>query len=284
MAKGYFLYHLDKTTCGGRILSGAHDDTYEIGGIVRQRVREGDPVTCGKHKGRFRVCGGMGDTYSVEGPPKQWAGSIESFSSCPCRARFIPSVLTDTYDYNCNRGLAAEREQAAKRKLAASQTESSAPVPPAYPETASGHPAPVPVFAKSCLRGVGCTDAGTEEEPQENFAVMSVYQSQPAPPASDAGTVQHGQAAKKKPAAGKSGPTVPERKRSLFDKVTGFFFGEAEAMPLPPPPVVAGGGAEAGMAASAGGATAKLNQDAARALEYRMKRLSGRKSGKAGLS
>lgn len=44
MAKGFFLYHLDKTTCGGRILSGAPDDTYHIGGIERQQVRVGDPT------------------------------------------------------------------------------------------------------------------------------------------------------------------------------------------------------------------------------------------------
>jgi hypothetical protein len=112
MGKGYFLYDRDETTCGGRILSGAPDDTY----MGRQRVREGDPVSCGKHKGTFRVCGGMGDTYSVGGAPKQWAGSIESYSSCPCRARFIPSMLTDTYDYNCNSGLAAQREKSAEKK------------------------------------------------------------------------------------------------------------------------------------------------------------------------
>lgn len=97
MAKGFFLYHLDKTTCGGRILSGAPDDTYHIGGIERQQVRVGDPVTCGKHEGRFRVCGGMGDTYDVGGSLKEWAGSLDSHSSCPCRARFAPpSFLTPT--------------------------------------------------------------------------------------------------------------------------------------------------------------------------------------------
>lgn len=107
--EGYFLYHGDKTTCGGRILSGASDDTY----MGKQRVRESDPVSCGKHEGRFRVCGGMGDTYNVDGVLRQWAGSIESFSSCPCRARFVPSMWTDAYDYNCNSGLVAEREQRA---------------------------------------------------------------------------------------------------------------------------------------------------------------------------
>ncbi|MEA1063514.1 PAAR domain-containing protein [Erwinia sp. HR93] len=115
MTTGFFLYHLDKTTCGGRILSGAEDETYEIGGIERQQVREGDPVTCGKHPGRFRVCGGMGDTYEVGGVMREWAGSLDSYSSCPCRAKFIPFVETHTYESNCNAGRVAEREQAVKR-------------------------------------------------------------------------------------------------------------------------------------------------------------------------
>ncbi|MFK8257473.1 PAAR domain-containing protein [Erwinia sp. AnSW2-5] len=116
MATGYFLYHLDKTTCGGRIVSGASDDTYHIDGVVRQQVRVGDPVTCGKHEGLFRVCGGMGDTYSVNGAPKEWAGSLDSFSTCPCRARFVPSVRSHTYQSDCNAGRAAERARAAEKK------------------------------------------------------------------------------------------------------------------------------------------------------------------------
>lgn len=93
MAIGYFLYHKDKTTCGGMIVSGSKDDTYK----GRQRIKEGDPVTCGKHSGLFKVIGGIGDIYKASGAPKQFAGSIESFSSCPCRAKFIPSVFVDTY-------------------------------------------------------------------------------------------------------------------------------------------------------------------------------------------
>ncbi|WP_419962736.1 PAAR domain-containing protein [Pantoea vagans] len=126
MTEGFFLYHLDKTTCGGRILSGAPDETYTIGGIERQQVREGDPVTCGKHEGRFRVCGGMGDTYEVNGVLKEWAGSLHSYSSCPCRARFIPSVSTHTYEIDCNAGRAAERAEAAERKAQQSEPEKRA--------------------------------------------------------------------------------------------------------------------------------------------------------------
>jgi len=126
MTEGFFLYHLDKTTCGGRILSGASDDTYTTGGIERQQVREGDPVTCGKHEGRFRVCGGMGDTYEVNGVLKEWAGSLHSYSSCPCRARFIPSVSTHTYEIDSNAGRAAERAEAAERKIQQSEPEQRA--------------------------------------------------------------------------------------------------------------------------------------------------------------
>ena len=130
MATGFFLYHLDKTTCGGCILSGASDDTYEINGLERQQIREGDPVTCGKHKGLFRVCGGMGDTYEVGGELKEWAGSLDSYSSCPCRARFIPSVQTHTYESSCNAGRVAEREETARRKkLAEAKEKGIEPMP-----------------------------------------------------------------------------------------------------------------------------------------------------------
>ncbi len=130
----------------------------------------------------------------------------------------------------------------------------------------------IPVFAKSVLRGTGNTDAGTADEPQDNVGEMSFYQSRTLQPAPE--PEQYAQAAKKKKTSPPPPPEQP-KKKSLFDKVTGFFFGEAEAMPLPPPPVVIGGSAEAGMVAAAGGATAKANQDAAKALTHTMKHLSG---------
>lgn len=129
-SEGFFLYHLDKTTCGGRILSGAQYETYEVGGIERQQVRAGDPVTCGKHEGRFRVCGGMGDTYEVGGELKEWAGSLDSYSSCPCHARFVPTVFSHSYEYNCNAGRAAEREETArKEKLSEAKAKGLEPMP-----------------------------------------------------------------------------------------------------------------------------------------------------------
>ncbi|MFP1763128.1 S-type pyocin domain-containing protein [Lonsdalea quercina] len=62
-----------------------------------------------------------------------------------------------------------------------------------------------PVFAKSCLRGEGCTDAGTEKETVDNFGQMALF-AQPVvddccgyrPPHANKPVVQHAQAAKKK--------------------------------------------------------------------------------------
>lgn len=55
------------------------------------------------------------------------------------------------------------------------------------------------VFAKSCLRGEGCNDAGDQREPHTNFADMAFFQAMPASdPATDSDTLQYAQTAKKK--------------------------------------------------------------------------------------
>ncbi|WP_152473171.1 colicin E3/pyocin S6 family cytotoxin [Tatumella saanichensis] len=51
------------------------------------------------------------------------------------------------------------------------------------------------VFAKSCLRGEGCNDAGEQQEPHTNFAAMAFYQ---AVPASESDVPQFAQGANKK--------------------------------------------------------------------------------------
>ncbi|PLC62527.1 MULTISPECIES: S-type pyocin domain-containing protein [Citrobacter] len=258
-AMGFYLRVGDATTCGGKILTG--DETLSWYGVAG--AREGDAVSCGKHSGTYKILGGTSDTWD-EG--RRLAGTLDSVSSCPCYARFIQSI------HDCYIKDDTPEERAKKERL----------LPAAVPAIKGNELATKEkrltekqnqkrVFAKSCLRGAGNTDAGTTDEPQANIGEMSFYQSGPSQPAPE--PEQHAQAAKKK----KTSPQPPEppKKKSLFDKVTGFFFGEAEAMPLPPPPVVMGGSAEAGMAAAAGGATAKANQDAAKALTHTMKHLSG---------
>lgn len=124
--EGYFLFQGDRTVCGGKIITGAEDTEF----FGRPQARELDKVTCGKHPGIYRICGGMGDIYEVGGVNRQLAGSIESYSSCPCRARFIPQDLDNTYEYNCNAGLAAEREkEASKKKLSEAKAKGLEPMP-----------------------------------------------------------------------------------------------------------------------------------------------------------
>lgn len=89
MAIGYFLRVGDKTTCGGQILTG--DQTMQWYGV--SGAREGDLVSCGKHSGAYHIVGGVNTMWLED---RKHAGSLESFSSCPCQSRFIPSI-SDSY-------------------------------------------------------------------------------------------------------------------------------------------------------------------------------------------
>ncbi len=91
MAIGNYLVRGDRTTCGGVIVDGS--ELVTIMGIPV--VREMDRVTCGKYPGMFMVTGRIpGDSLNGRG----CAGTLHSKSSCPCQARFIASMLNDTYE------------------------------------------------------------------------------------------------------------------------------------------------------------------------------------------
>jgi uncharacterized Zn-binding protein involved in type VI secretion len=89
MSVGYFLRVGDRTTCGGKILTG--DPTFQWYGV--SAAREGDMVNCGKHPGTYKILGGVADTFDGG---QALAGSLDSFSSCPCHAKFIPGI-SDSY-------------------------------------------------------------------------------------------------------------------------------------------------------------------------------------------
>ncbi|MCD2458513.1 MULTISPECIES: PAAR domain-containing protein [Enterobacter cloacae complex] len=85
MATGYYLRVGDKTTCGGKILTG----TPEIDWYGANAAREGDFVSCGKNPGvSYKIIGG---TEGFMDKTQQLAGTLDSISSCPCKAKFIPS-------------------------------------------------------------------------------------------------------------------------------------------------------------------------------------------------
>ncbi|QHF43662.1 hypothetical protein PspS35_07525 [Pseudomonas sp. S35] len=90
MNEGHFIGLGDKTTCGGKVLHG--DPRVNIYGLLH--AREGDRVTCGKHEGIYNILGGISH---IESHGKLVAGTLDSLSSCPCRAKLIPSVYTATY-------------------------------------------------------------------------------------------------------------------------------------------------------------------------------------------
>ena len=55
----------------------------------------------------------------------------------------------------------------------------------------------LPVYAKSCLRGEGCTDAGTDQESVDNFGHAGYYRALPQAEHTEPEPVQHAQAAKR---------------------------------------------------------------------------------------
>ncbi|NHB92852.1 S-type pyocin domain-containing protein [Photorhabdus cinerea] len=166
MAIGYYLLVGDKTTCGGQIITGDHTMTFD----GRATAREGDKVTCGKHPGTYMIVGGISDMFDMG---RKLAGTLDSVSTCPCRARFINSVM-DSYE---------KQEQpvnhtATPAYMASSPMKEATTVQSNLPPVTQAPPPPIPVFAKSRQRGKGCTDAGTETELANNFGRMAIYQVQ----------------------------------------------------------------------------------------------------------
>ena len=90
MAIGYYIGPGDKTTCGGTVLEGDH--SFSLFGLIH--AREGDLVSCGKDKKRYQILGGVSHVIS---DGRRVAGTLDSFSGCPCRAKLIPSNFEGSY-------------------------------------------------------------------------------------------------------------------------------------------------------------------------------------------
>jgi uncharacterized Zn-binding protein involved in type VI secretion len=129
MTKGYFIREGDKTTCGGKVLEG--DTHIMMFGFAH--ARDGDRVSCGKDNKSYVIAGGVSYIKSSNG--RMVAGSLDSFSSCPCRAGLIPSQ--DTAGYQSERSAAphttrtatAQAEPVAASAPVASRSSSFAPMP-----------------------------------------------------------------------------------------------------------------------------------------------------------
>jgi uncharacterized Zn-binding protein involved in type VI secretion len=135
MAQGHFIRLGDKTTCGGQVLEA--DTRVMMFGIAH--AREGDRVSCGKNDETYKIVGGV--SY-INSHGRIVAGSLDSYSSCPCRAKLIPSVFTATYE--------SSHSAAPQTTRAVSQPTTPLAGNPAAPRSAgfasaSSTPKPVPL-------------------------------------------------------------------------------------------------------------------------------------------
>lgn len=90
MAIGYVIRMGDKTSCGGQVLQGNPETI--IDGMPM--ARQGDLVSCGVTGQTYSIVGGIQDFFD-EGQVA--AGSLDSFSSCPCQATLLPG--SDGFSY-----------------------------------------------------------------------------------------------------------------------------------------------------------------------------------------
>ena len=137
MAKGYFIRLHDKTSCGGKVLEA--DDGVMMFGFAH--AREGDRVSCGKDSKTYVIEGGVSHIISNG---RRVAGTLDSVSSCPCKAGLIHSITHADYESSNNapppiaRAAAQPATPVASSSPPAPRQSSFAPTP--------SHPAPA-VFA-----------------------------------------------------------------------------------------------------------------------------------------
>ena len=140
MIEGFFIRSGDKTTCGGVVLS--TDESINLFGFAHARA--GDPVTCGVTGGTFQIVGGI---QGFDSHGRLMAGTLDSISSCPCRARLINSQTFMRYE--------------GKSEPSVSRTAGSLPHQPANhapraSSVAHGHPVSAPAGETGIERCSGC--------------------------------------------------------------------------------------------------------------------------------
>lgn len=151
----------DKTTTGGTIITGC--ETYRC---------DGKPVACFGDKTTCPICKKIGtiiqglSTWNVYGKNVALDGYL---IACGC-----PSGRNRIIAFNSR--MFAEDTIHSVPSVKGSITPSSDQTVTPQQFTEQNTNNITPVFAKSCLRGRGCTDAGTTPESSDNFGDMSFYQ------------------------------------------------------------------------------------------------------------
>jgi uncharacterized Zn-binding protein involved in type VI secretion len=173
MSKGYYIGLNDKTTCGGTVLDG--DTRIMMYGVAH--AKEDDRVTCGKSEGIYQIVGGISHMISHG---KRMAGTLDSYSNCPCKARLIHSVETASYR-NAASPASQPATRAAQPTAPAATPQSAAPSQSAL--APSNQPVP-PVFTTVDVAEPGfyvVPNSMTREQleatlfPSRSAAVMSKF-------------------------------------------------------------------------------------------------------------
>ncbi|HCM9136706.1 TPA: S-type pyocin domain-containing protein [Enterobacter cloacae] len=174
----------DKTTTGARCIASITDST-EFG---RRILRVGDKTTPCPKCGRKGVIVSGEERVTFHGVPVAVHGSNVH---CDCPPGTNRVIAPAGQWLGCGRDpVDVAREQHAAKLVAEKEAEGKR----REEERERNR-----VFAKSCLRGDGCNDAGDQREPHTNFADMAFFLAMPASdPATDSDTPQHAQTARKK--------------------------------------------------------------------------------------
>ncbi|MBV7567961.1 PAAR domain-containing protein [Pseudomonas sp. PDM27] len=156
MAEGHFIRLGDKTTCGGKVKDA--DTRVMMYGLPH--ACEGDPVTCGVDGQTYRIEGGI--SYMVS-HGRLVAGTLDSFSGCPCKATLIASDFTGSYGSSRSAAPHAARAVRQPSALATSNPAAS----PSSLATARSNPKPIPFNASAQEPGFYVVPKSTTREQLE---------------------------------------------------------------------------------------------------------------------
>lgn len=196
----------DKTTTGARLIPSLSLTSYSVYGygVIRRGDKTtpcptcGEPGTVAEGDPRFTI---YGDAVAVDG------GRVRC--GCPSGSNRIIAPLGQWM------GSGPSPEQIAAEKQAAFMAQRKAEREAEEKRLAEERDRNR-VFAKSCLRGDGCNDAGEQSEPHTNFTDMCFFRAlPPADSVTDTDAPQHAQTAKKKSAAPQDIPK-PKKRSALW--------------------------------------------------------------------
>ncbi|GKX52213.1 S-type pyocin domain-containing protein [Budvicia aquatica] len=160
----------DRTTTGGVIITGA-DSFFGDG---RPVAREGDMATCPKCNKMGTIIQGL-KTFNVNGKGVALYGYIIA-CSCPTGTNRIIASTSMIFADDTQYSAAPVRSSPAVASSFAPPALNQSIAPQSAQSLVDNTTTVEPVFAKSCLRGSGCTDAGKAAEPVDNFGQMAFYQ------------------------------------------------------------------------------------------------------------